>query len=104
MCGPQELAPQVALQQLALALDHPMRHTCGMCNLQRILWQDAQPVWEFPTLHMDRSAYLQEACRHMTAAEQVRRQTWMLGFIHVVHGDCVEGDECDVHRSRGMPA
>ena len=66
----QELAPQVALRQLALPPEHPMRYERGMANLRRILWKNGQPVWELPTLHMDRGAYLQEACRNMTAAEQ----------------------------------
>ena len=67
----QELAPQIALTQLPLALDDPMRRTRGVENLQQALWERGQPVWEISALHMDRSTFVLEACRHMTAAEQV---------------------------------
>ena len=68
----QELAPQMALQQVAQPLHDPLRQRQGIATLQRILWNNGQPVWEFPSLHMDRSTYLQEACSHMSATEQVK--------------------------------
>ena len=67
----QEMAPQVALQQLALPLQHPQRQQRGLATLQSVLWNNGQPVWEFPSLHMDRSMFLQAACSRMTASEQV---------------------------------
>lgn len=74
----------MALRQLTLSLDHSLRHQQGMLNLQRILWRNGQPVWEFPSLHMDRSTYLQEACAHMTAAEQACHLASLAVRCHVV--------------------